>query len=258
LEVKNYLDFSLADADGLSLFWYTSDEDGQELSLYGAESKTFGPRPSLHIMSTPELTFWLDPPDGRHLTTLGKRWSHDPLAMLARDAYKAVFPSKPEHTIEDTVPTEDVRLLDRNNSTFAVFGLSKDGEPGFARLDASGKLMMSFVLSAQDYFADSNEPREWPTALLFDSQGKTRVMVELGPEPEPLLTIYENTDPQSTDIGVYTLHPQTGQEIPKQNLFSRTEGRIPWLHHRMFRAILPIRLVDQRGAMIWTSRGKKE
>jgi hypothetical protein len=52
-------------------------------------------------------------------------------------------------------------------------------------------------------------------ALLFDSRGKMRVMVELGPETEPLLTVYENTDRQATDIGIYTLDPQSEKETPK-------------------------------------------
>ena len=86
-----------------------------------------------------------------------------------------------------------------------------------------------------------------------DSRGKMRIMVELGPEPEPLLTVYENTGPQTTDIRVYTLDPQTGQEIPKRHPFSRAEGAIPWLRHRMFHATAPIRLVDQRGEVIWSS-----
>lgn len=256
---KNYVEFSLEDAEGLSLLRYISNIDGQELFLYGVESKTSSRRSSLHIMSTPELTFWLDPPDGRHLETSGKGWSNDALAMvLARAAYGAVFPPKPEHTIEDTIPTEDVRLIDRKKITFAVFGMTEGGEPGFALLDSTRKLLMSFLLSAPGYFSDSNEPRQWPTALLFDSRGKMRVMVELGPEPEPLLTIYENAESNKPDLGVYVLDPQTGKEIPKQHVLSRTEGSIPWLRHRMFQARLPVRLVDQRGDVIWNSAGKRK
>lgn len=253
------VEFDLADADQQPLLIYQFSSKGELLTLEGVQRPN-GKLPFIEVLMSPgEPRFTLFPGDGREeIFTASKGWRHGGLAKtLAIAAFESVFPNKPEHTIENTIPTEDVRLVDREGHAFAACGLSEGGEPGFALQTADGRLVMSFALSASGYFPNANEQKEWPTVLLFDSRGKMRVMVELGPETEPLLTLYENTDSDKPDIGVYVLDPQTGREIPKQHLFSRAEGMIPWLRHKMFKATLPIRLIDQRGEVIWNSTGNR-
>jgi hypothetical protein len=249
--------FNLADADENPLVMYTSASNGEILWLKGIPQAN-GQLPFLNVLMSPgEPAFMLFPGNGRGGETKSKSWQQGNFLGVAKAVYQAAFPGEPEHTVEDIIPTEDIRLVDRSGNTFAVFGLTDAGEPGFGLLDSDGRLLMSFALSEPGYFPNANESKQWPNIWLFDSRGKLRVMIELGPEPEPLLTIYENTDTNKPDPGVYVLDPQTGQEIRKQNLFSRKEGAIPWLQHKMFKAALPIVLIDQRGQLIWSSKGSR-
>ena len=87
-------------------------------------------------------------------------------------------------------------------------------------------------LTEEGMFA-SGQAKEWPTLFLFDQYGSIRLLVEFGPIPEPVLTIYEKTDPNSADLGIYALDPTGSKEVVVQYAFSSTkrEGAISWLPH---------------------------
>ncbi len=225
---------------------------GPSLMIFGPRTDTQGKATSLFITFEPELSFLVDMP-GRRADVESKGWSQMRNRSFTSALYEAAFPRKSEHTIENTLPTEDMRLLDRDGRTFAVLGLTQQGEPGFDLVDSRGKLLASFALSEPGYFPGGDQAKQWPNLWLFDSRGKMRIMVELGPEPEPILTIFEETDPKKAELGIYVLDPQTGQETAKTSVFSRKEGAIPWLKHKMFKPTLPIVLLDQRNNVVWKS-----
>ena len=91
---------------------------------------------------------------------------------------------------------------------------------------------------------------------MFDQYGSLRLTVEFGPTPEPILTIYEKTDPNSADLGIYALDPTGSKEVVVKHVFSSTqrEGAIAWLAHRMSAATAPVSLLDQRGKVLWQYR----
>jgi hypothetical protein len=255
------ISFDLNDAAEELLAHYGYADAAKGLVLYGSSRfKESSVKASIGVLMVSEPDFALFTPDGKYYSTQSKGFHRSSGTLdtiywigkeLSKDAYHKVVPEKPEHDIESIIPSEDLRLVDRRGHVFAVLGLSQAAEPSMLLLDQEGKLMVVWSLSRPGPF-DSEAAPQWPTLQLFDRHGAMRVQVELGPEPSPVLTIFERAS-SSADLGIYVLDPQTGEEVPKQKLFAGREGAIPWLKHSMSKASLPIRLVDERAQVLWKS-----
>ena len=254
------ISFDLNDAAGemFAHYGYTGNVKGLMLSGSSRpkESSRVG---SIHMLMDSEPSFTLHTPDGKNYDTYSKGFHQSSGTLetiqwfgkeLAKGAYHKVVPEKPENTIESIIPSEDLRLVDGSGHVFGVLGLSLGGEPSLLLLDLQMKPMVVWSLTTAGPL-DSGPPG-WSILQLFDDRGTMRVMAELGPDLDPLLTIYEKTD-RADPLGIYVLDPDTGKEVPRQKLFAGRAGAIPWLRHRMLKANLPVTLTDERNQVLWRS-----
>lgn len=239
--------FSLVDRALSPLLSYSAMPDTEGLTLHSHDPKSY-----LMVVMEPEPVFNLEMPGGKYVSAQAQQgWESRTSVALAKYAYHAIFPEKPQHTLIDTIPTEDVRFVDRNGSLFAVLGSSEAGEPSVVLVRPNGRLLMALTVTRPDF---SEEPKQWPTLVLFDRHGAARIQVDLGPGTDPVLTIYEKCDPDSEKPEICRLDPTTGKEIPKVHLFPNdAEGAIPWLRHDILPVSLPMTVRDQRDQILWKS-----
>lgn len=244
---------NVSDAKGVPLLMYTTGVNTPMLNIYSyrdfpREKKLY----SLTILTEPDLWFSMEPPSGKSTSMKGKGSTPNTglFVALLRLAYQGAFPDKPENTVEKMIPSEDVRLVDREHHTVAVLGLSEAGEPTIALTKPDGRLVAIFAITEAGFA--TGQAKEWPTLLLFDNHGTLRVTVALGPAQEPSVSISEKADVGKSDLGSYALDPQTGKEISVPP-FDQKAAMIPWLSHPMPRVALPVLLVDQRGSILWHS-----
>ena len=205
----------------------------------------------LVVLMEPEPSFSMSTPDGKHFSTPSKsRDRHSFPAALAISAYHGFFPEKPETRLDEVVPSEDLRLVNRNHELLAVLGLSEAGEPSIALTHSDGRLLAVLSITSPDPLGLGG-PKEWPTLVLYDRHGSQRVEVDLGPDATPAVMISEKSDPKNpTDLGAYALDPQSGKEV-SVGLFDHKAAAIPWLSHAMRRIPLPVVVVDERGQALW-------
>jgi hypothetical protein len=235
------------------LLQYSVSEDNEAMNLY-SEASPGDPKQLQYVtvLMEPEPVFQIEMPGGKYVTEEAQGWERSTTRALAKFVYHTIFPEKPEHTLADTLPTEDIRLVDRDEHLFAVLGSSESGEPGVILVRPNHHVLMALTVTEAGLF--SSGPKQWPTVIAFDRQGVARLQIDLGPKPEPVLTIYEKTDPDdSKQLGINYLDPVTGKETPKVHWLVGDEGAIPWLKHDMRPIGLPITLRDQRGQILWKS-----
>jgi hypothetical protein len=238
--------FDLADLNQHPLLEYTVTSDNETLLLYSTS-----PELNLKVVMEPEPVFQLEMPGGKYVQEDAQQgWESRTSIALAKYVYHTIFPEKPQHTLTDTIPTEDLRLLDREGRLFAALGSTEAGEPSVVLVRPDGHLLMEFFVTNQTF---SDRVKQWPTLLAFDRHGAARIQVDLGPKPEPVFTIFEKCDPDPHKLEICRFDPLTGKEIPKLHLLSEDEGGIAWLSHDMPRIALPIVLSDQRGQILWKS-----
>jgi len=152
------------------------------------------------------------------------------------------FPQTPKPRLDEFLPTQDVRLIDKNDSTFALLGLSEKGEPMIVLLDPTGSPLAGWTAAV----------RGRVTVDAFDEQGMLRLNVDLEPRRDPMVTLLERGDYDSAaHTSMYVLDPDTLQETELGH--SPTGGRIPWLASEMGEIHQPISLLDQRGDVLWVS-----
>lgn len=246
-----------------AFFSYTTDLTGPGpqtpmLTLYGSHKTGARDEPWLSVQMEPEPHYWSHLAGGKdyHYYSEDHPHSTDTRSLaekLVGSAYHAVFPEKPETSVEMMIPSEDARLVDREHRVRAVLGLSESGEPGIALMNREGRLVAILGISEPGFKGlPTDQPKQWPTLLLFDKRGAQRINVFLGPDPEPSVLIHEQDDPPTGTL--YGLDPETGQEKPVNPIQNSKEGTIPWLAQPMPRVSLPITLIDQRGNVVWRSQ----
>lgn len=234
--------------------------EGEVLSIYGGVRKTHGSQGKafLNVMVHPgRLVFDSYLPDGAHRTVWSKGWHHSTVAALVELSRNYVVPPEREHTLGKEVSSEDLRLMTRDGKVFAALGLNEGAEPSLALLRNDGGLFAVLTLTEKGMFAVGG-PKEWPMLTLFDKYGRLQLTVEFGPEPEPVLTIFEKADSSSSDLGIYALDRTGSREVPVQQPFSDTnrERAIAWLPQKVSAVLSPVALVDERGKVLWQSSGK--
>jgi hypothetical protein len=243
---------SLDTSDGLPTWWYTTGANGSMMTLYGKDTNGHA---FINVLIEPLPSFSLFLPDGHVVKTDSKAWNTGKSSSLAlalvRAAYESLFPPKSEHTIDDQIPSEDARFIDKDGHVIFVCGLSENAEPSIAVVNVSGGLRAVLHIGELGEWKRGNS-KEWPSLALFDRYGKLRFSVEAGENADPILTVFEETKSDSADLGIYTLDATNGQEIPVKHLFNNSEGRIPWLR-AIPRVRLPIVLLDERNKILWKS-----
>jgi hypothetical protein len=88
--------------------------------------------------------FSLFMPDGHVVHTNSKDWNFGKSSSLvwdlAKAGYESLLPPKSEHTVEDQIPSEDDRFIDKDGHVIFICGLSENAEPSIAILNARGGL----------------------------------------------------------------------------------------------------------------------
>ncbi len=233
---------------------YDSGQSGSILTLYG-------PAPLGHFVGSHIQVFMLAPaslpaftlrmPDGHIVNTNSKGWqsnSSSPISTLFKAGYHSLFPPKSEHTIDDQIPSEDIRFVGKEGHAILICGLSEKGEPSIAVLAPDGSLRALLRIGA--FKLDSEKSR--PSLNLFGAYGQLKFAVDAAENGDPVVTVFEETKSDIADIGIYTLDATNGQEIPVKPPFNNSEGRIPWLlplPHVRF----PVVLLDERNKILWKS-----
>ena len=147
--------------------------------------------------------------------------------------------------LDDLIPAEDVRLVDKRGHAFALLGLSEHGNPAMVLFDPKSHIAAFWQLFE----------RSWPAAgdgiELFDSLGAARFAAEFRVRRCPTLTIFEKPD---IHLGFYTLDPLTYQEVPAKHPLlpaGDPSQEIRWLKFPEERIITPVTLLDERGRVVW-------
>ena len=196
-------------------------------------------RPAVSFSIGPELRFGFLEANGRYETVGGRRAPFGADRVTAR-LYHLVVPWTPALTIDQAIPDQDRQFVDRDGRTFAVLGLSSAAEPGVGLFDAAGRLRVSLMLVE----------KQWTGVRLLDERGDVRVAFQFGPQPVPHVTVWDHADPGSPDrLAPYAIDADARLEVA-----SDSGGWLSWFAHDMFRATLPVRLVDQRGRVVWEER----
>lgn len=235
--------FELRDANGaiVARFGRTAEGDAAFSLLSASSSASSG----IHVMLPSEVVFVVSTPDGKLRTIYGKGWQggslRDVFVVALHSIYRKVFPRKPYWTLDRLLPTQNLRLTRREGYHSAVLGLSELGEPGLVLTDDRGRILLCWGLAE----------KRWSVVHLFDKSGERRVTVEMGPSQEPVLTITERGAGVER-AEVYVLDPVTCEEVLAASAPRMPRlGSIPWLRHEMFRATVPIVLLDQRDNTVW-------
>ena len=137
------------------------------------------------------------------------------------------------------LPTEDLRLQDRQGWVFASLGLAKDGAPGLAVADASHAVRMAWFQREL-----LNDPY-WEIAVL-DESGEPILNLQFRTDGPPNLFLYVNRLPTS-DVLDFGTHEFTNDGA----IHTNTLG---WLPPLQIRPQAPIRLLDNRGKVLWSAQ----
>jgi hypothetical protein len=241
----------LNDADAGPLLTLSTGEFGELLTIHGTGGTAF-----LSVLLTPLPSYTAHLPDGTSSTVEGRGWQRNKeqgtVITLLKLGWSYVSPAKPKYTAQTEVPSDDIRLVTKEGSPFAVLGLGDGGEPSIAFLRRNGGLIAVLRLTEEGMFG-AGKPKQWPMLSLFDDGGNLLMTVECGPGAHPVLTIYEKSGSRSADWGIYALDPTVSKEIPVQHPFSgsKREGTIAWLSQKVAPAPPPITLIDERGSALW-------
>ncbi|HVB38128.1 MAG TPA: hypothetical protein VND92_06295 [Vicinamibacterales bacterium] len=215
--------------------------DGQLLASLGTPPVG---RPSVSFAVGSDLAFGFLQADGRYETLRGRRrvFGADSATVrrMAERLYHLVVPWTPGVTLDDAIPDQDAQFVDKRGRTFAVLGLSSAAEPSFALVDAAGRLRVWVAVAEQ----------RWIAVKLLDARGDVRVAFRFGPQPMPHVTVWDHADPDSPDrLTPYALDPATRLET-----VSASGGWLTSFQHDMVSVTLPVRLVDQRGRVVWEEK----
>ena len=257
IEVRNgYVLVKPDTTNGQLVAAYESGQSGSMLTLYGPAPVGHHVGPYIAVLMIPPAllpAFTLRMPDGHTVNTNSKDWQSGStfslISALITAGYHKLLPPEFEHTIDDQIPAEDTRLADKVGHPILICGLSEKAEPSIAVVNPDGSLRALLRIVALTL---GNE-KSWPSLNLFGAFGKLKFAVDAAENGDPLLTVFEESKSDSADLGVYTLDPANGQEIPvKHPLFDNSEGRIQWLRP-LPRVSLPIVLLDERNKILWKS-----
>jgi hypothetical protein len=249
LGIDGSIFLDLEDAEHLPLLGYSTTENDEQVTLYSRIPGVY-----LTAIMEPEPVFHLQMPGGKFVQADAQQgWKSTTSSALAKYAYQKLF-ERPEHTIIDTIPSEDLRLLDHQGRLFCILGLTEAGEPSMVLVRPNGELLVELFVTRPTF---SNMPMQWPTIVIFDRHGAARIQIDLGPRPAPVVTIFEKCSVDKASLEVCRFDPNTGKEVPKVHLLDEEEGALPWLSHDMPKITLPMILLDQRGQSLWKSASLK-
>jgi hypothetical protein len=223
------------------------------LFTVGARSITFGSRRFL-MLYEPDgvsgltvdlvdvLAFYRSPHDGESVSTRGRGEMSNSSklavgaaigASLAKSATNFIVPTAAHPPLDELMPTQDARFVDKDQQPFLATGLSHEGDPSFAVLDDHGQLSGVVVIGANGNIS----------VHAYDSNGTRRATAFLQQTEDSGLFLMEGG---TVD---YALDPNTLREVS----IGQTAGALPWLGRRQTPVTFPVKLYDQRHRQLWSS-----
>lgn len=150
-------------------------------------------------------------------------------------------------TLQSELPSEDTRLVHRDGSPFAVCGHDLYGMAGivFVSSDYNPQARMYFHLLQGNLSALTFE--------VFDRKGEMVALLETDLPRGPRFSIASEDRLSITGSSLFPLDP-TGMKLnPKSMPPWPSEGVVDWIGQPMYRARLPVHLVDATGKVIWST-----
>lgn len=235
------LRLSLSVVPGATDLLVTLQPDGHLSATVGAPP---GGRPAVSFVVGDDLAFGFLQADGRYESVRGRGVEYGPDWPTVRRAgarlYHLIVPWTPGVTLDDAIPDQDAQFIDKDGRTFAVLGLSSATEPSLALFDGGGHLRIWAAWAE----------RQWPAVRLLDGRGEVRVALRFGPQPLPHVTVWDHADPDSPDrLAPYGLDTDARLEVA-----SASGGWLSWFPHAPPGLTLPMRLIDQRGRVVWEEK----
>jgi hypothetical protein len=230
---------------------YLRDESLTSLTVYAPLKDTAGPFGS--------IVFTIDPSGERRLTSKSPAMPEKVIVRTVA-AYKPprfseqwwlelLFSRKQPETLQSKLPSEDSRLVHRDGKPFAVCGHDSYGIAAIVFVSSN------YVPEAEIYFqpiqGNVASPTASPTFEVFDRNGHMVALLATDSLEGPQLSFSSADQTSNTGETLFDLDP-TGTKLLDFKL-GRKAGVVDWLAQPMYRARLPIRLVDAEGKVIWSS-----
>jgi hypothetical protein len=224
-------------SDGLvTLYLYTGSDSWVSTSVYSDSSEVFircaGNNQATSITVRANGT---DISDSKRGFIFGE-WTD--LTLWNRIRYAHMTSRGKRFDDSPNVPTEDLRLRNRQGWVFASLGLSSSGDPGIALADSHGSVRLTF-------FQRQLGQRNWWDLAVWDIAGDMRVSVELHPGRVPDVVHFAD------DVGAqYVSDFQAHRLVRKDDAHS---SALSWLPPVQAATQLPIQLSDVRGHKLWSA-----
>lgn len=222
LAIDGVVSLTTFDALGHSVFELQVASKTRKLSYFGPGPDPLNSFLIAMIGQNEALRFELKTADGPFREFRSK--SADNLSPA--DEYP---PKKPDWELHQLVPTEDVRLADRNGRVFAILGLSANGQPSVVLMDENR--IAAWWLVAQ------------PSILaVFDDYQSVRLNLKFVGTPMPYLEVLAG-------VRSYYIDPTLVQEVR----YGPIGGEMLWLGHPTMYPTEPVQLLDQRLKVLWSA-----
>jgi hypothetical protein len=224
-------------SDGLvALYLYTARDSWLSASVYGDSSRVF-----VQCAGNHEATAITVNANAAYVSDLKRGFIFVPwkdLTTWTRLRHSLMSSRGKRFDDSPNVPTEDVRLRNRQGWVFASLGLSSNGDPGIALADSNGSVRLTF-------FQRQLGQQNWWDLAIWDVAGDMRVSVELRPGFPPDVVHFAD------DIGAqYVADFQAHRLVHKDDAHS---GALTWLPAVQASPQLPMQLKDVRGRKLWSA-----
>jgi len=156
---------------------------------------------------------------------------------------------KPE-TLQSLLPSEDSRLVRRDGTPFAVCGRDRYGLSAIVFVSSDYRPQARMYLQplpTQGHLAAS-------TFEVFDRNGDTAALLETAESQRgPRLSVASEDRLNNTGYGLFPLDPSGTKLDPNSAPPWPNDGIVDWLAQPIYRAKLPLRIVDAAGKVIWST-----
>jgi hypothetical protein len=224
-------------SDGLvALYLYTASDSWLSASVYSDSSRVF-----VQCAANHESTAITVNANGADVSDLKRgfvfvQWSD--LTLWNRLRYALMSSRGKRFDDSLNLPTEDLRLRNRQGWIFASLGLSASGDPGIALADSNGSVRLTF-------FQRQLGQQNWWDLAVWDIAGDMRLSIELRPGFPPDVVHFAD------DLGAqYVADFQAHRLVRKDDAHS---GALSWLPPVQAAPQLPIQLSDVRGRKLWSA-----
>jgi hypothetical protein len=159
-----------------------------------------------------------------------------------------LFSRESPATLQSKLPSEDTRLVQRDGRPFAVCGHDLYGNAEIVLVSSDYKQQAGM------YFENIQGSVATLTFEMFDAKGEQFAVLETADSPRgPRLSVASEDRVSNTGYSLFPLDPTGIKLSPNSVPPWQNDGIVDWLARPMYRARLPIQLVDPTGKVIWSS-----